>query len=152
MRRVYKTLLRLYPREYTELFAAEMSAVFEEAFEERRRQGGAIFLRFAVAELTGLVAGAVAELIAKSVYALYHSNSSYIIGRCLPDSLRIRPAGVSRESPFAAQAASAKTADLIDETGTCLNAHQTFVLASPLGRLLIFISKDFFPILRRMAA
>jgi hypothetical protein len=152
MRRVYKTLLRLYPRDYTELFAAEMSAAFEEAFEERRRQGAAIFLRFAVAELTGLVAGAMAELIAKSVYALYHSNSSYISGRCLPDPLRIRPAGLSRESYFATQAASAKTADLIDETGSCLNAHQTFVLASPLRRLLILICKVFLPIHPRMGA
>jgi hypothetical protein len=76
MRRVYKTLLRLYPRDYTVVFAAEMSAVFEEVYEERRRQGAAVFLCFVVAELMGLVTGAVAELIAKSVYALYHSKSS----------------------------------------------------------------------------
>jgi hypothetical protein len=152
MRRVYKTLLRLYPRDYTKSFAAEMLAAFDEASEERRRRGAAIFLRFAVAELTGLVTGAVAELITKSVYALYHSNSCYISGRCLPDPLRIRPAGLSRESYFAALHAPAKTADLIDETGTCLNAHQTFVLASPLRRLLILICKVFLPIHPRMGA
>ena len=134
------------------MFAAEMSAAFEEAFEERRRQGAAILLRFAVSELMGLCAGAVAELMAKSVYALYHSNSSYISGRCLPDPLRIRPAGLSRESYFAALHAPAKTADLIDETGTCLNAHQTFVLASPLRRLLILICKVFLPIHPRIGA
>ena len=152
MRRVYKTLLRLYPRDYTELFAAEMLAAFEEVSEERRRQGAAIFLRFAVAELMGLVTGAVAEWIAKSVYTVYHSNSNYISGRCLPDPLRIRPAGLSRESYFAALHAPAKTPDLIDETGTCLNAHQTFVLASPLRRLLILICKVFLPIHPRMGA
>src|SRR5262245_34154675 len=151
MMRVYKTLLRLYPRDYTEVFAAEMSAVFEEAFEERRRQGTAIFLRFAVEELMGLVTGAVAEWIAKSVYSVYHNNS-YISGRCLPDPLRIRPAGVSRESFFAALHAPAKSADLIDETGTCGNAHQTFVLASPLRRLFILICKVFLPIHPRMGA
>lgn len=151
MRRVYKTLLRLYPRDYTEVFAAEMSAVFEEVSEERRRQGTTIFLRFVVAELMGLVIGAWAEWIAKSIYAVYHSNS-YISGRCLPDPLRIRPAGVSRESHFAALRAPAKTADLIDETGTCVNAHQTFVLASPLRRLLILICKVFLPIHPRMGA
>lgn len=152
MRRVYTTLLRLYPRDYRELFAAEMSAAFEEASEERRREGAAIFLRFAVAELTGLGAGAVAELIAKSVYAVYHSNSDYISGGCLPDPLRIRPAGLSRELYFAALSAPAKTADLVDETGACANAHQTFVLASPLRRLLILICKVFMPIHPRMGA
>jgi hypothetical protein len=152
MRRVYKTLLWFYPREYTELFAAEMLAAFEEVSKERRRQGTAIFLRFAVSELMGLVTGAVYELIAKSVYAVYHSNSSYISGRCLPDPLRIRPAGVSRESYFAALTAPAKTAGLIDETGTCLNAHQTFVLASPLRRLFILICEVFLPIHPRMGA
>jgi hypothetical protein len=129
-----------------------MSAVFEEVSEERRRQGATVFLRFAIAELMGLVTGAVSELIAKSVYAVYHSNSSYISGGCLPDPLRIRPAGVSRESYFAALRAPAKTADLIDETGTCVNAHQTFVLASPLRRLLILICKAFVPIHPRMGA
>jgi hypothetical protein len=100
MRRLYKTLLRLYPRDYTELFAAEMLAAFEEVSEERQRQGAAVFLRFAIAELMGLVTGAVAELIAKSVYAVYHNNS-YISGRCLPHPCGYGlPASVeSRTSP-----------------------------------------------------
>src|SRR5215510_12567895 len=152
MRQVYKTLLWLYPWDYTEMFAAEMLSAFDEGFEERRRQGAAVSLRFAAAELVGLVTGAGAEWIAKSVYAVYHSNSRYISGRCLPDPLRIRPAGVSRESYFAALTAHAKTAGLIEETGTCLNAHQTFVLASPLRRLLIIICKVFLPIHPRMGA
>jgi hypothetical protein len=145
MRRACKTLLQFYPRDYREMFAAEMLVVFEEASEERRRHGSAVFVRFAVAELMGLVTGAGAEWIAKSAYALFHSGS-YISGRCLPDPRLMRPAGITRESYFAAQTATAKATDLIDEAGTCVNAHQRFVLASPLRRLLILICGVLLPI------
>ena len=148
MRRVYKTLLRLYPRDYAELFAAEMLTIFEEAYKDRRRQGSAVFLRFAVAELMGLASGAGAEWIAKSAYNIYHSGS-YISGCCLPDPLRIRPAGVSH---FAAQRAPAKAIDLIDEAEMCVNAYQKFVFASPLKRLFILTCGVFLPIHPRRGA
>jgi hypothetical protein len=128
VRLVYKTLLRLYPRDYAELFAAEMLTVFEEANNDRLRQGSAVFLRFAVAELMGLVSGAGAEWIAKSAYNVYHSGS-YVSGCRQPDPLRIRPAGVSY---FAARTAPAKATDLIDEAEMCVNAYQKFVYTSPL--------------------
>src|SRR5215510_9618456 len=98
MRRAYKILLRLYPGDYREIFAAEMLAVFEEASEERRRHGAIVLLRFAVVELMSLVSGSWSEWIAKMAYAVYHSNSSYINGRCLPDARKMLPPGASRES------------------------------------------------------
>ena len=39
MRRVYRTLLRLYPREYRRQFGDEMLAVFTRAAAERRVEG-----------------------------------------------------------------------------------------------------------------
>jgi hypothetical protein len=65
MRRAYRTLLRLYPRDYRELFAAEMLTTFEKAAAEHRRQGLHVFVRFALAESIGLIIGAVTEWIAK---------------------------------------------------------------------------------------
>jgi hypothetical protein len=125
-----------------------MLTVFEEAYEDSRRQGSAVFLRFAVAELTGLVSGAGAQWIAKSAYNIYHSGS-YISGCCLPDPMRIRPAGVSH---FAAHRAAPKAIDLIDETEMCVNAHQKFVFASPLKRLFILTCGVFLPIHPRRGA
>jgi len=125
-----------------------MLTVFEEAYQDRRRQGSAVFLRFAVAELIGLVRGAGAEWIAKSAYNVYHSGS-YISGCCLPDPLRIRPAGVSY---FAAQKAPPKAIDLIDEAEMCVNAYQKFVFASSLKRLFLLTCGVFLPMHPRMGA
>lgn len=144
MRRVYETLLQLYPRDYSELFAAEMLSAFEEAFEERRRHGSAGFLRFVLAELISLVRGVRAEWIAKTAHGVYHS-SSYIGNSCLPDRHVMRPAGVARKLYFVDQTSSAVAAELIDEAGMCVNAHQRFVFASPLKRLLILTCTLFLP-------
>lgn len=65
MKRAYRTLLRLYPRDHRDVFAAEMLVVFEQALEECRAGGWAVFLRFALAELFGLLIGAGAEWTAK---------------------------------------------------------------------------------------
>ena len=138
MKRAYKNLLHLYPKDYREVFAAEMLAVFEEASDERR---GRSLLRFALVELMSLVIGAGDEWIAKLTYGVYHSNS-YISGRCLPDRQMMRPAGVTRTSYSAGQTA----VDLIDEAGMCVNAHQRLVFASPLRRLLIFTCAVFLPV------
>jgi hypothetical protein len=58
MRRAYKFMLLLYPRGHRDQFAEEMLSVFEEAFDERRAQGWSWSIRFAFAELAGLIAGA----------------------------------------------------------------------------------------------
>ena len=58
MNRAYKFLLMLYPREHRDQFAEEMIRVFEEASAERRSRGRAWYVRFAFAEMNGLIAGA----------------------------------------------------------------------------------------------
>ena len=58
MRRAYQFMLLLYPRGHRDQFAEEMTGVFEEAFAERRNQGGSWSIRFALAEVTGLIGGA----------------------------------------------------------------------------------------------
>jgi hypothetical protein len=65
IRRIYGALLRLYPAEQRKLFAAEMSRVFEEATKEQRGRGWAVFVRFILGELMGLMTGVGAEWIAK---------------------------------------------------------------------------------------
>jgi len=93
---VYSTLLRLYPRDFAASFTDEMVAAFEKAFEQRRRQGGAAFVRFAIAELVGVVIGVGTEWIAKL------TTDSSIRGRVLPDLRNMRPVGVPPELWFAA--------------------------------------------------
>jgi hypothetical protein len=58
MKHVWKMLLRLYPPAHRASFAAEMEEVFEQAAEERRRQGWLSFAGFLLAELFGLLLGA----------------------------------------------------------------------------------------------
>jgi len=58
MNRAYQFLLLLYPREHRDQFAEEMIRVFEEASAERRARGRAWYVRFAFAEMNGLIAGA----------------------------------------------------------------------------------------------
>jgi len=95
MKRIYRTLLRLYPADYTALFAGEMLAAFEKAAGENRTRGCAIFVRFVIAELTGLVASAASEWIAKL------TTDGSVRGRRLPDLRMMRPVGVPRELWFA---------------------------------------------------
>ncbi len=58
MRRAYKFMLLLYPRGHRDQFSEEILGVFEEVFDERRTQGWSLSVRFAFAEMAGLVAGA----------------------------------------------------------------------------------------------
>jgi hypothetical protein len=61
IKRVYQTLLQLYPADYKALFAAEMLNTFVKADEECRAKGRLRFMRFVFAEMMGLLAGAVTE-------------------------------------------------------------------------------------------
>jgi hypothetical protein len=90
----YKILLRLYPRDYRDRFAPEMSSAFEEAASDRRRLGRGVYVRFAIAELVGLTIGAGIEWIAKL------TTDASIRGRSLPDRLLMRPPGVSWEAHY----------------------------------------------------
>ena len=92
---VYTTLLRLYPRDYRAMFAREMRRAFEITASDRRAFGRAGFLRFALAELIGLIQGAASEWIAKL------TTDRAIRGRTLPDLVMMRPVGVTREAHFA---------------------------------------------------
>lgn len=56
--RVYRLLLRMYPRQYADQFGAEMISVFEQAAEEQLKNGRVAFVRFVLRELAGLAAGA----------------------------------------------------------------------------------------------
>jgi len=117
LKRAYDILLRLYPRDYRALFAAEMLTAFEEAAEERRERGRAVFARFVLAELAGLVVGAGAEWSAKFTQDACQSNiSASAKARWL--LLRMRPLGVSRDSFY-------KIIDLVDESGTRANLYQS---------------------------
>lgn len=58
MKRIYAAFLRLYPREYRDLFGPEVLAVFAQAADDRRRCGQGAFLRFLMIELSGAVASA----------------------------------------------------------------------------------------------
>ena len=51
-------MLLLYPRGHRDRFAEEMLNVFEEAFAERHQHPWSWSVRFALSEVTGLVAGA----------------------------------------------------------------------------------------------
>ena len=84
--RAYRAVLRLYPRDYRIAFAAEMVVAFESGAAERRNAG---FVTFAFAELTGALAGAATEWIAK------RASNPAVRGRSLPDALLMRPPGVS---------------------------------------------------------
>jgi hypothetical protein len=86
MRRIYRTLLRLYPVDYRAMFAAEMARAFDQVAQERRG--------LVVTELVGVIAGAVAEWIAK------WTTDPTVRGRALPDIRMMRPPGITREVWF----------------------------------------------------
>ncbi len=89
MKRAYRILLRLYPRDYRAMFAREMLRSFEVAASERRAAG------FVTVELMGLVRGALLEWIAKL------TTDKSVRGRVLPDLMMMRPPGVPKEVHFA---------------------------------------------------
>lgn len=76
MTRLCRILLRLYPRDYRTLFAAEMQAAFEAAARERP-----------LVEVLGLLRGAAAEWIAK------RTSNPWVRARFLPDPVKMRPPG-----------------------------------------------------------
>ena len=100
MKRIYRTLLGLYPLDYTARFAGQMLAACENAAEEPRARGGAVFLRFAILEMAGLVEGATREWMAKL------TTEKSVRGRRLPDLRMMRPVGVPRELWFAGAGAT----------------------------------------------
>jgi hypothetical protein len=151
LRRIYDLLLRLYPTEYRALFGAEMSAVFDKTTRDRRRQGRIATAGRFLVEMTGLGLAAAREWIAKLEYSVSHSVN-YIDGRCLPDPLLMRPPGVSWLQHYGREAIAlagqpgdshygwgrgGPAGQPGDPGGPCLNAYQTFALASPLRRLVI---------------
>jgi hypothetical protein len=94
-RQVYAALLRLYPREYRDAFAEEMSSAFETAAEERRAHGRLPFAWFLLAEWGGLLAGAAADRLAKL------TTRRSVRGRVLPDLRLMRPPEIPPEVWFA---------------------------------------------------
>jgi len=142
-KRAYGLLLRLYPPDHRAVFASEMLATFDESAAAQRCQGRAIFARFILAELAGLVKGAGGEWLVKWSYNLRHSNS-YISSRGLPDRILMRPAGVSWDSYYGPN--SAKAHGL-----TCVNAQQTFAFGSSLRRLLLLACRDSCQCIKRTA-
>src|SRR5690348_1057828 len=58
MRRMYELLLGLYPEEVRTSFAPEMSDVFAQVADDRRREGWFPFFAFVLGELLGLLTGA----------------------------------------------------------------------------------------------
>ena len=94
MRRAYETLLRLYPRDFRASFTSEMLAALASSAAEYRAKGRAIYVRFALKELIGVLGGAAAEWVAKL------TADSSLRGRSLPDRLMMRPPGVSWEAHY----------------------------------------------------
>jgi hypothetical protein len=99
--RLYEFALRLYPADYHARFASEMVIAFEEAADDRCRDGALAALRFARAEATSLILGIGREWLAKVT-----SDRSWR-GRYLPDCRRMRPPGVTPQQ-WAAGLASIK--------------------------------------------
>jgi len=95
MRTAYRALLRLYPHDFRVWFAAEMTTAFEARSAECRARGQAVFLRFAIAELIGLVKGAAAERTARI------AADPAVRARSVPDLRMMRPPGIPREAYFA---------------------------------------------------
>jgi hypothetical protein len=95
MKRIYSTLLRLYPYDYRSSFGTEMRMAFEQTARDRLACGRWAWMRFAMIEPIGLIAGASAEWFAKL------TTSKPVRRRCPPDLRMMRPAGVTREMWFA---------------------------------------------------
>lgn len=58
MKRLYAFFLRLYPREYRDIFGPEVLNVFAQAADEHRQRGLADWLRFLIAEFSDAVVSA----------------------------------------------------------------------------------------------
>jgi hypothetical protein len=92
--RLYGALLRLYPYDFQQLFAAEMAQTFAQAADEHHQRGVTAFATFNAREWGAVVVEAAAEWAAK----LYGHPSLH--GRCLPDWRLMRPPDVSKKDWF----------------------------------------------------
>jgi hypothetical protein len=63
MKRIYGVFLRLYPREYRDLFGPEVLSVFAQAAEEHRARGWSVWVWFLMSELSGALASAARHWI-----------------------------------------------------------------------------------------
>jgi hypothetical protein len=79
MKRVYGAFLRLYPREYRDLFGPEVLSVFSQAALEHRARGLGVWVWFLVTELSGAVASAAGHWIDR-LSARRHSTVPEIAG------------------------------------------------------------------------
>jgi hypothetical protein len=93
--KVYKALLRLYPWDYATAFSADMTGVFHQACEERKRRGWFPLIRFVTNEFNGLILSIAREWVAKL------TTDDSLRGRHLPDWRKMRPVGVPPEVWFA---------------------------------------------------
>ena len=66
MRNIYAALLRLYPMEFQQVFAAEMIDTFEQAARDWRGRGRLALWCFAGWEMAGLLRGLATEWMEKS--------------------------------------------------------------------------------------
>jgi hypothetical protein len=66
MKRVYGAFLRLYPREYRDLFGPEVLGVFAEAAREHRARGLGVWVWFLITELSAAVVSAAGHWIDRS--------------------------------------------------------------------------------------
>ena len=117
LKRAYARLLRLYPTEQRALFAAEMLSVFEAMSADCRARGRACFVRFALAELLGLVLGAGVEWRAKLTREVCGSNRSSSAAAAYKILQQMRPPWVGREAFF-------KIIELIEESGMGVSVPQ----------------------------
>jgi len=135
-RRAYEILLRFYPREHRRRFSAEMTAVFIEAEIHHTPDGWTALAGFVLKEMTGVLAGACREQIAKVAHSVCHT-SSYISDRDLPNRLLMRPAGVAWEAHYESPRGCNLAREATQNVGPCLNAYQRFAFGSTLRRLII---------------
>src|ERR1700689_5533357 len=63
MKRVYGAFLRLYRREYRDLFGPEDLSVFAQAAREQRARGRGVWVWFVVTELSGAVFSAAGHWV-----------------------------------------------------------------------------------------
>ena len=87
MKRAYKFLLLLYPREHRDRFANEMTEVFEEPRNDQRARGWNWYVRFAFGEVMGLFAGVADAWLARvPVVANSVANAPYSLPPELADA------------------------------------------------------------------
>src|SRR4051794_33020736 len=77
MRRIYKSILQLYPAEFRAAFSPEMIGTFEQALADHKQVGMLTYLWFSVGEFAGLLKGSLVQHLAKLA-----AKNSYITSRC----------------------------------------------------------------------